>query len=166
MQADKPLTGLVIRPANLNSDRQALLAIFREADAYHVRKVPYAFRQYECDEDALLERISHAPNPFLFCAELEGLVVGFVLFYVRESPPHPMFVPRRFLMIDSIAVLETYRGRGIGTALMEVVEEKARELGVDDIRLHVWEANEDALGFYRSLGYGTMSRNMLLRLGE
>ena len=153
MKAGKSLIGLKIRPANLTSDRQALLAIFREADAYHAEKVPYAFREYECDEDALLERISHAPNSLLFCAELEGLVVGFVLFYVREWPPHPMFVPRRFLWIDSIAVLETYRGRGIGTALMEAVGEKARELGVDDIRLHVWEANEGALGFYRSLGY-------------
>ena len=78
MKVVQPPAALRIRKAILDRDRQALLAIFRQADAYHVEKVPYAFRPYQCDEKSLLERITHAPNPFLLCAELEGAVVGFV----------------------------------------------------------------------------------------
>ncbi len=85
----------------------------------------------------------------------------FVCFYIRETGPYPGFIPRRFMMVDSLAVHEGYHRRGVGRALMQAVEEKAGELGIHDIRLHVWEANQEAQRFYEALGYQTLSRTLI-----
>ena len=89
---------------------------------------------------------------------------GYHHFYAQESPTYPMFVPRRYIIVSNLAVLETHRRQGIGRALMEAVEETACDMGISDIRLNVWEANAEALRFYEALGYETLSRYMIKRM--
>lgn len=52
--------------------------------------------------------------------------------------------------IRYMAVEADCRKRGIGTALTQVLETQARELGASEIVLH---ARDEALGFYARLGY-------------
>ena len=161
MDSQPPLT---IRPAELPGDRQALMRILQEIDLYHVQLVQQVFRAHEVTAQEIEERLTKPAEAWTLCAEWGGQVVGLVYFYVREWPPHPMFVPGRFLLVDNLAVLEAHRARGIGTALMRAVEAKAAELGIEDIRLSVWEENTRAAAFYAKLGYQTMLRTMVKRL--
>lgn len=55
--------------------------------------------------------------------------------------------------IGSVAVSEQLRGRGVGSTLMKLAEQWARENGANDVRLTVWAFNEQAVGLYRELGY-------------
>jgi ribosomal protein S18 acetylase RimI-like enzyme len=52
--------------------------------------------------------------------------------------------------IRYMAVAETWRGRGVGRALLAALERRAGECGACRIILN---ARENALGFYRSAGY-------------
>lgn len=52
-----------------------------------------------------------------------------------------------------ITVASGARGRGVGRALMEVVEEWARDVGVERLTLGVFAGNDVAIGLYRALGY-------------
>ncbi len=52
--------------------------------------------------------------------------------------------------IGRMAVLEEYRGRGVGTALLDQACEKARQLGFRTVFLH---AQTHALDFYRAGGF-------------
>jgi ribosomal protein S18 acetylase RimI-like enzyme len=55
--------------------------------------------------------------------------------------------------IDSLSVSSQYAGRGIGTALIEAAEQRARQLQYNKIALNVDEENERAHRLYNHLGY-------------
>ena len=52
--------------------------------------------------------------------------------------------------IGRMAVAQSVRGRGVGAAVLEVLEDRARERGLTQVELH---AQVHALGFYDRAGY-------------
>ncbi len=57
----------------------------------------------------------------------------------------------RILYVSTVFVESEYRGRGIGRALMEETERRARQLGASLIRLDTFDWQGKA--FYQALGY-------------
>ena len=66
--------------------------------------------------------------------------------------------------IFDVVVEEKFRGKGYGRQIMLLVEEKARELGIKSIGLHVFAYNNVAKNLYESIGYEVSSLNMLKSL--
>jgi GNAT superfamily N-acetyltransferase len=62
-------------------------------------------------------------------------------------------------LLDDLFVLEPYRRRGIGPALLELVEGECR-LGLDPLQLGVERGNAQARGLYRRLGFLAHDRDM------
>jgi len=58
-----------------------------------------------------------------------------------------------------VAVETNQQGKGLGKKLMLTVEKKAKEQGFQRVLLH---ARENALEFYRSLGYEQVEKSQLL----
>ncbi|MFP8888778.1 GNAT family N-acetyltransferase [Natrialbaceae archaeon A-CW2] len=56
-------------------------------------------------------------------------------------------------LLSNLYVEPEYRGRGIGTALLEAAENELRERGVDVCTLEAMARNESACRFYREAGY-------------
>jgi ribosomal protein S18 acetylase RimI-like enzyme len=76
--------------------------------------------------------------------------------------PDPGSIVRPVRTADlGIGVLDGWRKRGIGRALMAAAEESARRRGAEQIVLDMSSANAHALRFYGSLGYVT--HGLLLR---
>jgi ribosomal protein S18 acetylase RimI-like enzyme len=66
-----------------------------------------------------------------------------------------------------VAVSPRHRRQGIGTALMERVEEELAGLGCPKLNLQVRASNEEVVAFYRKLGYQIEERiSMGKRLAE
>ena len=62
------------------------------------------------------------------------------------------------LYISALAVLSPYRGHGVAMHLLEVTTKRAvTEYNITSVGAHVWEANEDALGWYRRRGFREVS---------
>lgn len=61
----------------------------------------------------------------IFVAEMEGLVVGYVTLEDRDTE----------LELNTIAVLGSHQGRGIGSRLVQFVEERARDQGKQAVTL-------------------------------
>jgi ribosomal protein S18 acetylase RimI-like enzyme len=57
--------------------------------------------------------------------------------------------------IDTLSVSPEHAGRGIGSALMQAAEQRARQLQHKKIALNVDEENERAFRLYKHLGYQT-----------
>ncbi|CAD6542802.1 Mycothiol acetyltransferase [Paraburkholderia kirstenboschensis] len=88
----------------------------------------------------------------VFLAEQDSTAVGFITVQVMQ-PTSPLLQPMTVGRIGSVAVSERLRGRGVGSTLMKLAEQWARENGANDVRLTVWAFNEQAVGLYRELGY-------------
>ena len=59
------------------------------------------------------------------------------------------------IYIDDIFVLEEFRHQGIATKLYKQVESIANNIGAKRIDLTVWQFNNTAINFYKSLGMKT-----------
>lgn len=55
--------------------------------------------------------------------------------------------------VNYLAVAPARRRQGLGRALMREVEERLQALGCPKLNVQVRASNEEALGFYRRLGY-------------
>ena len=60
---------------------------------------------------------------------------------------------RKQLNIDAICVDEKYRGKGIGTKILESVKEIAKSKECTDLYLTVNQENENAIRAYEKFGF-------------
>ena len=63
------------------------------------------------------------------------------------------------LLVENVAVAPERHGRGIGTQLMALADEIARELGYDRIRLFTNGRFEENIRLYKRLGYAIDSED-------
>lgn len=149
-------------------DYNVVCDLFDEVDALHCDSLPDIFRRSTGparELDYYLGLIADE-DVGLFVAEVGGRIVGFAHAVIREAPAIPIFVPRRYAVVEGIGVTAEFRGRGIGRGLMDTVEAWARARGARSVELNVYEFNNGAIAFYESLGYGTRSRKMSKALGS
>lgn len=152
---------VLIRAATAD-DYEVLCKLFEEVDALHRQNLPQIFQKPPgaAREQEYYQGLLADENVGFFIAEMEGEPVGFVCAMIRDTPPIPILVPRRFAMVDSIGVKSGLRRCGIGSMLMQHIHRWAISKGATAIELNVYEFNEGAISFYQSLGYETLSRRM------
>ncbi|ASJ00404.1 GNAT family N-acetyltransferase [Thermococcus gorgonarius] len=90
-------------------------------------------------------------------AEVEEKIVGEAEVLFSEEPAGGK--TRRIAHLDVIEVHPDFRGRGIGRALVGFIEKAAREREAEFITT---QPDEEALGFYRKLGFDEVLYNGLL----
>ena len=78
-----------------------------------------------------------------FVAEVDGMVVGFALYYIRFSTWKGCR-----LYLEDFLVTETMRGNGIGKMLFERVLKETKEKGYSGMVWQVLDWNEPAINFY------------------
>ncbi|BDZ53143.1 GNAT family N-acetyltransferase [Agromyces marinus] len=72
---------------------------------------------------------------------------------------HPRGAPGIAFLYD-IEVIASRRGRGLGRALLNAVEEAARRAGASALELNVFGRNTAAVGLYESAGYVVVTQQM------
>ncbi|MCL2517772.1 MAG: GNAT family N-acetyltransferase [Oscillospiraceae bacterium] len=107
------------------------------------------------------ENILNDPNRPVFVAVDENdTVLGYCFCMVVQYAKHAVFNDYSSLYIDDFCVYESYRGQGIGKKIFMEVKEYAKQIGVYNIDLNVWEFNESARKFYENCGFVTQRRRM------
>ncbi len=115
--------------------------------------------------DKMLEDVGKN-NGVIYVVENEGRIVGFVAGIILRQSRQDLLecVPTKDGRIIELFLDEEFRGQGIGTRLMEMVEEYFRQNGCDVSRVEVFEPNVKAHHFYRKLGYGDRMIDMIKML--
>ena len=90
----------------------------------------------------------------------QGKVLGYAFCQVSEVKNNQLLEDIKTLYIDDICVDENARGKHVGKALYEYVRDYAKSIGCNNITLNVWEGNEPALRFYRSMGMQVQKTTM------
>jgi len=112
-------------------------------------------------------------------AEQGEAVVGMLLTFPEgpcqgePAPPPPydgsdVFAPYRYLeapdtwYICALALYSPYRGRGLGSRLLEIAHRQAHERGFTQMSLVVFEENAGAVRLYRSRGFEVVKRSPII----
>ena len=74
-------------------------------------------------------------------------IIGYIWAY-----PHP-FRDETRMYISELSVKKDHRRQGVGTALMNLVETRAREEGFPALYLHAEAGSAEATRFYEAAGY-------------
>jgi ribosomal protein S18 acetylase RimI-like enzyme len=94
------------------------------------------------------------PDAFVLLAERGEQRVGYAMVKVRDgSATWPL--SERAGEIETLSVLPSARGHGIGTALLEAVREELALHGITELSLHVMPTNKHAIRFYERHGFET-----------
>jgi len=94
-------------------------------------------------------------------AEVDGLIVGYVLFGERKSH---LKSPYRRGVIHDLYVRPGWRGRGLGRRLLEGALDRMRTWGLDIATVSVATTNRAALSLYRKLGFEDFMLTLAKRL--
>lgn len=120
-------------------------------DAEYIQKLNCNEMGYDYsleDTKTKLEYLLGSNKDKIFVAEIDNMVVG----YVHANDYELTYAPS-MKNIMGIAVSNTYRGNGIGRALLSKVEEWARISGAKGVRLVSGGTRLEAHEFYRHMGY-------------
>ncbi len=88
-------------------------------------------------------------NARIFVAEIQGQVVGMCTVQILISTAMGCAVGT----VEDVVVDIEHRGKGIGGALLQALEEWAGEMGLARLQLLADRNNHPALGFYRRQGW-------------
>ena len=144
-------TTAVIRKACVK-DIPRIIDLLHQVNMVHFDCRPDLFKPHttKYDESQLAAIIDDETTPvFVYC---DGEVLGYAFGQLQEVKDDILLQDMRTLYIDDICVDEKARGRHIGKALYEYVKDYAKSIGCRNMTLNVWEGNDPALSFYRSMG--------------
>jgi aminoglycoside 6'-N-acetyltransferase I len=100
-------------------------------------------------------------TPIVFVAEAEGRLVGFLELDYRKYAPGCNSSPVPF--IEGWYVEPALQGRGIGRALVEAAEARARAAGHQEIASDADLENTDGIAAHLALGYEEVERVVCFR---
>ncbi len=138
-----------------------MIEALQETNAFHYDGCPTYFMKPNKDNDsAYLRWIMSTSDNFGYLALVNGKLAGMILcgLVVKNN------CYKKVYYIHDLVVKSEYRSLGIGKYLCNKLTEQAKKNGIKHIEGEVFMFNENAIGFYKKLGYKTASTVMSLDL--
>ncbi len=111
-----------------------------------------------------LEEIISNDNTPIFVAEDDNQIIAYAFCVINSIKSSTFMRDMKSLYIDDLCVLDGYRKQGIGGKMLDYVLDFARENGVEQITLNVWQGNEPAISFYKDKGFSPLKTTLELKL--
>jgi len=136
----------------VSADGFLLSSLCRHVQGLHAEHHPDIFKMPQNDDFAVsfFDEILADPTSRIFIAEEDGRAIGYIFCKLFERPENLFNYAHRFLQVEHIAVRPDAQEQGAGAALMQRVEELAREIGVTKLQLNSWAFNTKAHAFFES----------------
>jgi GNAT superfamily N-acetyltransferase len=133
----------------------AIATLTAEVQALHVAAMPHLFRPPSegLFPLARLRALLASADHVVLVAEVDGAVVGNAHAEVQRRAESPFRRATAVLHVHQMAVGGEWRGRGIGTRLLDAMRTAARERGIATLELNVWSFNAEAREFYARAGF-------------
>jgi GNAT superfamily N-acetyltransferase len=131
---------------------EILIRRAKKTDCARLLELIQELATYEKAPDEVTVTLSHfeasgfGDNPvwWAFVAEVQGVVVGMALYYIRYST----WKGQR-LYLEDIIVTEEMRGKKIGSLLFDALINEAKEKKYKGMNWQVLDWNEPAINFYK-----------------
>jgi len=134
-------------------DVAGILSLLKQVGSVHHQGRPDLFRSnaQKYGASQVLAMLDSSEKP-IFVAVEDDKVLGYGFCQMQRHPQDPVLCDVLTLYIDDLCVDENIRGKGIGKAIYEAIVRYAKMRKCYNITLNVWACNENAMGFYKSLG--------------
>ena len=151
----------MIRKANKN-DIPGVISLLFQVNAVHHEIRPDLFKEntVKYKEKELAELLNDESKPIFVYVDEDGNILGHAFCQIIDIKNNQLLQDIRTLYIDDICVDENARGRHIGKAMYEYVRDLAQSIGCNNMTLNVWEGNDSALHFYKSMGMKVQKTGM------
>jgi GNAT superfamily N-acetyltransferase len=124
----------------------------KKEDCKRILKLVKELAMYEKAPKEVTVTLKHfiesgfGPNPvwWAFVAEVDGIIQGFALWYIRFST----WKGQR-MYLEDFYVTQEMRGKGLGKLLFDRIITEAKEQNFNGIMWQVLEWNEPAINFYK-----------------
>ena len=145
-----------------HDDIPGLLRLLYQVGMVHHQIRPDLFRANatKYSEDQLQTMITLPQAPIFVCVNEEKRVLGYAFCVLQTNAGDSILTPIKTLYIDDLCVDERVRGQHIGRSIYEYDKTYARSVGCYNVTLNVWEGNDSALAFYRSMGMWPQKHGM------
>lgn len=136
-----------IRAATRNDSVQ-IIAVMTNAEESNLMLFGPGERKIEPEQFAnYIEKLYHSIHSALFVGEIDEKVVAYLVAQGNE----PSRLAHRVYLV--IGIHSDYRGRKIGTALFNHVENWAKDNSIHRLELTVMENNEAGIALYKKMGF-------------
>lgn len=152
-----------------------LRALWRGLYEHHTRILP-DMRERELPFEAAFERrreierawLEHEPESFLLAASDAGDYVGYAFVRVRPAAciAASWSVGDPLAELSILVVAGDRRGEGIGSLLLDAVEERLRQMAIEDMLIGVIATNEEAMRLYERRGAKPFLTDFIQRVGQ
>ena len=142
------------------SDQGFTLRTFTVSDLERVMHINTACLPENYSSFFYKDLYTRFPDTFMV-AEMDGELQGYIMCRIEKGwSKRGRLSPARLCHVVSIAVMESYRRRGIGKALVEQVMGRGRRTyDSNEGYLEVRVSNEPAVNLYAKLGFTKVKRN-------
>ncbi|ACA40493.1 GNAT family N-acetyltransferase [Lysinibacillus sphaericus] len=104
-----------------------------------------AFTEYQLEKE-----LSNKASEFYFIYN-NDVIAGYLKVNVNDAQSEPM--GDETLEIERIYIRQPFQGRGLGKYLINKAVELAEAQNKSSIWLGVWDKNDNAIGFYKNIGF-------------
>ena len=139
---------ITVRQARLEEESEVGM-LFEILDAYARGPGGQSAPLSELARSNLGPGLRDHPNAFVLFGVLDGRVVGVAVCVWSYST----FAGRPSVNLHDFSVLPDAQGQGVGTALLEELERRARDRGCAKMTLEVHDTNEAAKRLYARFGF-------------
>lgn len=151
-----------------------MIRLCESADKQKWIELNKLFMEYEYKEENIWEApisLEKVANDFdliltegmsttkLFFIEDEKVIIGFMTVQCFYS----VWAHGKVFFIDDFFLIESYRGKGIGTAAINELEEYAKNNGIVRLQLMAENTNPKAINFYKKINYGQQKLNFFCK---
>lgn len=151
----------IVKEATLD-DLEALVSLNESVQNIHSKEYPAIFKESPAQSDLLdfFQSLIDNDSSRIYIAIENKLPVGYISCNVIDRPSSTLTHAMVKIHIEHIAVRSSSRNQGVGRKLIEQINLLAKALGARHISLESWLFNENAIGFFKKVGFQPYSSLM------
>lgn len=152
---------MVIEKAK-KEDFSGIHSIFQEVHNHHLNGTINTFKNTDPFTEEEFKEALKDKNTFILVAK-DQEIVGFILAtLIEKEGRHTKF--KRSIHINTIGTKKSHQNNGVGTALVNEIKKIAKDKKCDNINLSVWSFNDNAIKFYKHIGFQNQKITMEINL--
>lgn len=149
-----------------NKNPKTIAQLNETVQSWHHQHYPQVYKPYNFE--AMLpwyEQKLAQENTHVIVAYHQEQAMGYALLMQPDHTQNPFIRGDvKVMMIDQMAVIESYQNQGIGTIIMQEIIRFCKKEKVEVIRLTVWSDNIAAKKLYQKMGFASFMERMEVSL--